>query len=141
MAKLTFYGAVEGVTGSMYLLKAGNSQVLLDCGLFQGLKEEEKANLEPLSFDTSSIDAVVLSHAHLDHSGRLPLPVAEGFQGPIYMTRPTCDLIEVLLKDAASLQERDTEWENKRRRRAEKKEIEPLYRPELEKYDVKNGHN
>ena len=127
MAKLTFFGAVEGVTGSMYLLKAGKSQVLLDCGLFQGRRKEEAANLEPLPFDSSTIDAVVLSHAHLDHSGRLPLLVAEGYEGPIYTTRPTCDLIEVLLKDAASLQERDAEWENKRRRRAGKEEIEPLY--------------
>lgn len=127
MAKLTFYGAIEGVTGSMYLLQAGNSRILLECGLFQGRREEEDANHQPFPFDPSSIDAVVLSHGHLDHSGRLPLLVAEGFRGPIYMTRPTCDLIEVLLKDAASLQERDAEWENKRKRRAGKKEIEPLY--------------
>lgn len=130
MASLTFYGAIEGVTGSMYLLKVGNSQILLDCGLFQGRREEERANLDPLPFDISRLDAVVISHAHLDHSGRLPLVVAQGFQGPVYMTMPTCDLIEVLLKDAASLQERDTEWENKRRRRAGKEEIEPLYRLE-----------
>jgi metallo-beta-lactamase family protein len=127
MAKLTFYGAVEGVTGSMYLLSVGQSKVLLDCGLFQGRREEEAANLEPLPFDSQQLDAVVLSHAHLDHSGRLPLLVAEGYGGPIYMTRPTCELIEVLLKDAASLQERDVEWENKRRRRAGKKELDPLY--------------
>jgi len=128
MASLTFYGAIQGVTGSMYLLNAGKSQVLLDCGLFQGRKAEEAENAEPLPFTASHIDAVVLSHAHLDHSGRLPLLVSAGFTGPIYMTSPTCDLIEVLLKDAASLQERDTEWENKRRRRAGKEEIEPLYR-------------
>ncbi len=127
MAKLIFYGAIEGVTGSMYLLKAAGQQILLDCGLFQGGKHEEAANLELLPFDATAIDAVVLSHAHLDHSGRLPLLVAQGYQGPIYMTRPTCDLIVVLLKDAASLQERDAEWENKRKRRAGKQEIEPLF--------------
>jgi metallo-beta-lactamase family protein len=127
MATLTFYGAIEGVTGSMYLLKTGKSQVLLDCGLFQGRREEEAANLKPLPFDIANIDAVVLSHAHLDHSGRLPLLVGEGYQGPIYMTRPTSDLIEVLLKDAASLQERDAEWENKRRKRAGKEKKKPLY--------------
>lgn len=127
MAKLTFYGAVTGVTGSMYLLQTDHYTLLLDCGLFQGRREEEDANRHPLPFDISRIDAVVLSHAHLDHSGRLPLLVSEGFRGPIYMTRPSCDLIEVLLKDAASLQERDVEWENKRRRRAGKEEIEPLY--------------
>jgi metallo-beta-lactamase family protein len=112
----------------MYLLQTDQSTLLLDCGLFQGRREEEEANQQPLPFNVSGIDAVVLSHAHLDHSGRLPLLVAEGYSGPIYMTRPSCDLIEVLLKDAASLQERDAEWENKRRRRAGKEEIEPLYR-------------
>ncbi len=127
MAKLTFHGAIEGVTGSMYLLTTDKCKILLDCGLFQGRKEEEKANLEPLPFDVNQIDAVVLSHAHLDHSGRLPLLVSGGYHGPIIMTLPTCDLIEVLLKDAASLQLRDVEWENKRRKRAGKKEIEPLY--------------
>jgi metallo-beta-lactamase family protein len=130
MAKLSFYGAIEGVTGSMYLLQSGKVKVLLDCGLFQGRRHEEEANLKPLPFDVQTIDAVVISHAHLDHSGRIPLLVKQGYQGPIYMTRPTCDLIEVLLKDAASLQERDAEWENKRRRRAGKEEIEPLYQRE-----------
>ncbi len=130
MAQLTFYGAVEGVTGSLYLLQTERSHILMDCGLFQGRREEEKANEDPLPFDISRLDAVVLSHAHLDHSGRLPLLIAEGYPGPIYMTRPSCDLIEVLLKDAASLQERDAEWENRRRRRAGKEEIEPLYRLE-----------
>jgi metallo-beta-lactamase family protein len=104
MATLTFYGAVEGVTGSMYLLQAAGSKVLLDCGLFQGRREEEAANLRPFPFAVAEIDAVVLSQAHLDHSGRLPLLVAQGYNGPIYMTNPTCDLIAVLLKDAASLQ-------------------------------------
>lgn len=130
MATLTFLGAVEGVTGSSYLLKTNHGQILLDCGLFQGSRKEEEANQEPLAFDASSIDAVVLSHAHLDHSGRLPLLVAQGFAQTIHMTSATCDLIEVLLKDAASLQERDAEWENKRRKRSGKKEIEPLYRLE-----------
>ncbi len=128
MATLTFYGAIEGVTGSMYLLQTAQSQILLECGLFQGRREEEDANFKPLPFDVNQIDAVVLSHAHLDHSGRLPLLVTAGYRGSIYMTRPTCDLVEVLLKDAASLQERDAEWENKHRRRSGKEEIEPLYR-------------
>ncbi len=128
MAILTFFGATEGVTGSMYLLKTKHSKILLDCGLFQGRREEEESNFLPLPFKTRDLDAVVISHAHLDHSGRLPLLVKEGYNGPIYMTFPTCDLVEVLLKDAASLQERDAEWENKRRKRAGKKEITPLYR-------------
>jgi metallo-beta-lactamase family protein len=100
---------------------------LLDCGLFQGSREEEKSNKEPFQFEVRKIDAVVLSHAHLDHSGRLPKLVAEGYNGALYMTNPTAELLEVMLKDAASLQQRDTEWENKRRRRAGKAEIEPMY--------------
>ncbi len=130
MATLVFYGAVEGVTGSMYLLKTDKSQVLLDCGLFQGGRDEEEANRNPIPVDVSRLSAVVLSHAHLDHSGRLPLLLAQGYQGPIFMTKATGDLIEILLKDAASLQERDAEWENKRKRRAGKREVEPLYRME-----------
>jgi len=127
MAKLTFYGATEGVTGSAYLLETDSATVLLECGLFQGSREEEKANNEPFPFDIHKIDAMVLSHAHLDHSGRLPRLIAEGYSGRLYMTYPTSELLEIMLKDAASLQQRDTEWENKRRRRAGKKEIEPLY--------------
>ncbi|WP_272972460.1 MBL fold metallo-hydrolase RNA specificity domain-containing protein [Alteromonas australica] len=130
MATLTFLGAVEGVTGSMHLLKTAHSTLLLDCGLYQGRRDEEAKNHEPLPVDVSQLDAVILSHAHLDHSGRLPILLREGYSGPIYMTRPTADLIEVLLKDAASLQERDAEWENKRRQRSGKPLIEPLYRKE-----------
>ena len=127
MAKLTFYGATEGVTGSAYLIETETATILLECGLVQGRREEEKANEEPFPFNIKKLDAVVLSHAHLDHSGRLPKLVADGFNGPIYMTDPTSDLLEILLKDAAFLELRDVEWENKRRRRAGKEEIEPLY--------------
>lgn len=127
MAKLTFYGATEGVTGSSYILETGNKTILLDCGIFQGGREEVKSNKKPFQFKVSKIDAVVLSHAHLDHSGRLPKLVTEGYNGALHMTNPTCELLEIMLKDAASLQLRDTEWENKRRRRAGKAEIEPMY--------------
>ena len=127
MVKLTFYGAIEGVTGSAYLLETEKSKILLDCGLFQGRREEEKANIELFPFNINKLDAVVLSHAHLDHSGRIPKLVADGYSGPVYMTYPTADLLEVMLKDAASLQLRDVEWENKRRRRSGKTEIEPIY--------------
>ncbi|MDH5394125.1 MAG: MBL fold metallo-hydrolase [Gammaproteobacteria bacterium] len=127
MAKLTFYGATEGVTGSLYLLETGSETVLLDCGLYQGSREQEKANAASFPFDVKKLHAVILSHAHLDHSGRLPRLVAEGYNGPLYMTAPTCELLEILLKDAASLGLRDVEWENKHRRRAGKKEIEPLF--------------
>ena len=127
MARLTFYGAVEGVTGSAYLLSTGSANILLECGLYQGRREEEANNQKPLPCRVDGLDAIVLSHAHLDHSGRLPMAVRQGYSGPIYMTSPTCDLLEILLRDAASLQQRDAEWENRRRKRAGKREIEPLY--------------
>lgn len=127
MAKLTFLGATAGVTGSMYLLETAQSKILLECGLVQGRYEEEQENEKPFPFDPASIDAVVLSHGHLDHSGRLPKLVNDGYRGPIYMTSPTFELLEILLKDSAFLSMRDAEWENKRRRRAGKEEIEPLY--------------
>ena len=127
MAKLTFYGATEGVTGSCYLLETRHAKLLMECGLYQGHHDMEKANRKPFPFAIDDIDAVVLSHAHLDHSGRIPRLVAEGYTGPVYMTHPTVELLEIMHKDAASLAMRDAEWENKHRRRAGKKEIEPIY--------------
>jgi metallo-beta-lactamase family protein len=127
MANLTFYGATEGVTGSAYLIEAARATILLECGLVQGGREEEELNKESFPFDIGEIDGVVLSHAHLDHSGRLPKLVADGYTGPVYMTRATNALLEIMLKDAAFLAERDAQWENKRRRRAGKEETEPLY--------------
>lgn len=127
MSSLTFYGAVNDVTGSCYLLETDKSQVLLECGLFQGGREEEEQNEQPFLFNPKEINAIVLSHAHLDHSGRLPIMVKQGFTGPIFMTRATAELLEVMLKDAAGLMQRDVEWENKRRRRSGKDLLEPLY--------------
>ena len=127
MATITFYGAIEGVTGSCYLLETKKSKILLDCGMFQGGRKEEAKNTQDLPFQIKDLDSVVLSHAHLDHSGRLPKLVLDGYDGLIYMTDPTVDLLDVLLKDAAALQKRDIEWENKRRRRAGKDELEPIY--------------
>jgi metallo-beta-lactamase family protein len=127
MAKLTFYGATEGVTGSAYLLESEKGKVLLECGLVQGSRESEEANRASFPFDPGEVDAVVLSHAHLDHSGRLPKLVADGYRGPVYSTSATYELLEIMLKDAAFLAERDAQWENRRNRRAGKAEIEPLY--------------
>lgn len=120
---LTFWGATEEVTGSCHLLELNGKRLLLDCGLLQGGKQQEARNREPFPFDPASLDAVVLSHAHIDHSGRLPLLVKQGFSGPIYTHSATLDLCAILLKDAAMLQGRDTERQNKKRL---KQGLEPL---------------
>jgi metallo-beta-lactamase family protein len=130
MTSLTFFGATGQVTGSCYLLETGSHRILLDCGLFQGSKETEKQNAADFPFDPASIDAVVLSHAHLDHCGRLPKLVKGGFKGTVFLTEASFPLLELMLRDAVHLQLRDTEWENKRRQRAGKKLLEPLYEEE-----------
>jgi len=127
MTTLTFLGATGQVTGSCYLLETGSSRILLDCGMFQGSTATEKQNEADFPFDPADIDAVVLSHAHLDHCGRLPKLVKEGFNGPVFLTEASFPLLELMLMDAAHLQLRDTEWENKRRERAGKPLLEPLY--------------
>lgn len=127
MNHLTFLGATGQVTGSCYLLETGTARILLDCGLFQGSKSTEQQNAAEFAFDPAKIDAVVLSHAHLDHCGRLPKLVKEGFTGPVYLTEASYPLLELMLKDAVHIQLRDIEWENKRRERAGKPLLEPLY--------------
>ena len=111
---LEFLGAAGTVTGSKHLLRVGDRQVLLDCGLFQGLKSLRLRNWEPPHFAPRDLDAVVLSHAHLDHSGYLPLLVRGGFRGPIHCSAGTADLARILLLDAAHLQEEDAERANRR---------------------------
>ncbi|MGZ8152239.1 MAG: MBL fold metallo-hydrolase RNA specificity domain-containing protein [Methylovulum sp.] len=130
MSNLTFWGATGQVTGSCYLLETGDYRILLDCGLFQGSKETEHQNEADFPFDPATIDAVVLSHAHLDHCGRLPKLLKDGFKGTVFLTEASFSLLELMLRDAVHLQLRDTEWENKRRERAGKKLLEPLYRLE-----------
>lgn len=127
MALLTFHGAVQQVTGSCYLLEANGRKVLLECGMTQGFRREEAQNRNRFPFDPAELDAVVISHAHLDHSGLLPKLAAEGYRGAVYLTAASRSLLELMLKDAAGLQERDTEWENRWRQRAGKPLLEPLY--------------
>lgn len=127
MASLTFFGAAQEVTGSCHLLEADHSRILLDCGMHQGGRLSEQRNARGFAFDLHSIDAVVLSHGHLDHSGLLPKLYKDGYRGPLYCTEATRNLLAIMLEDAANLQMRDVEWENKRRTRAGKKPIEPLY--------------
>jgi len=121
---LTFYGAAREVTGSCYLLESNGKKFLVDCGLQQGQDEKED---QSLPFDAKDIDFVILTHAHIDHSGRLPLLAREGFKGNIYSIGATCDLIPVMLKDSAEIQEMDARWKNRKARRAGKKEVPPLY--------------
>jgi metallo-beta-lactamase family protein len=112
--KLGFHGGAGTVTGSRFLIETDRGRLLVDCGLFQGLKELRLLNWEPTPFDPRSVDAVVLTHAHIDHSGYLPRLVKSGFRGPIYCTEPTADLIEILLLDCAKLQEEDAEYANRK---------------------------
>lgn len=114
MATLTFLGAARTVTGSKYLLEAEGHRILFDCGLFQGLKELRLRNWAPLPVPPDTIDAVVLTHAHIDHTGWLPRLVAQGFRGPIYCTDGTADLCQLVLPDAGHLQEEDAKFANKR---------------------------
>jgi metallo-beta-lactamase family protein len=108
--RVKFLGGTGTVTGSRFLLDIGNFRLLFDCGLFQGLKELRLRNWEPFPVDASSINAVVISHAHIDHTGYLPRLVKEGFNGPIYCTRPTADLMEIMLLDSAKLQEEEASF-------------------------------
>lgn len=130
MARLTFHGAAGEVTGSCHLLNTEAANILLECGLHQGNRDDEARNEASFPFDPAALDAVVLSHGHLDHSGRLPRLVRAGYGGPVYCTPQTRDLLRIMLRDAAFLQLRDIEWENKRRQRAGRELLEPLYTQE-----------
>ncbi len=128
MALLTFLGAIQQVTGSCYLIESRDgAKVLLECGMRQGRREDVEGNRAPFPFDPASLQAVVISHAHLDHSGLLPRLVASGYNGPIYATEATCELLELMLLDSAHIQEHDAEWENKWRARSGKPPVVPLY--------------
>lgn len=124
--QLTSYGAADGVTGSCHLLEVGDYQLMLDCGIFQGRGNGER-NEPPLPFDVSKVDAILVSHAHLDHIGRLPLLVKEGFQGRVISNRPTYDLARISLLDSARILDSDAERKNRKRRKNNQPEIEPLY--------------
>jgi metallo-beta-lactamase family protein len=114
MMNLKFLGATGTVTGSKYLLTSGKKRILIDCGLFQGLKQLRLKNWAPLPINPKDVDAVVLTHAHIDHSGYLPLFVKNGFSGKVYCSEATRDLCEILLPDAAHLQEEEAEYANRR---------------------------
>lgn len=123
--KIQFIGAARTVTGSQHLLTINNKKILLDCGLFQGRRSETYEKNKSFLFNTSEIDALLLSHAHIDHTGNIPHLVKKGFNGQIYTTSATTDLCKIMLEDSAHLQQRDIEWLNKKK----KKHVpeEPLY--------------
>ncbi len=113
MASISFFGGVGTVTGSKYLIESGKTKVLVDCGLFQGVKELRNRNWQELPFDPSSLTSVLLTHAHIDHSGYLPRLVKEGYKGPIYCSSGTADILRVVLPDAGRLQEEEADYRNR----------------------------
>lgn len=125
--EIKFVGATRTVTGSCYYIQTKKASLLIDCGIFQGTADNEKRNAKPFPFKPSEITYLLLTHAHLDHSGLIPKLVKDGFKGRILATRATVDLCGVVLLDSAHIQERDSELENKRRIRAGKPPIKPLY--------------
>lgn len=125
--ELQFWGAAQTVTGSMHLLKVNNYKILLDCGLYQGRRKEAFEINNNFPFDPTEIDALIVSHAHIDHIGNIPTLVKKGYRGPIWATSATRDLAAIMLRDSAHIQESDVEYVNKRRIKQGKKPFEPLY--------------
>ena len=125
--KISFHGAARSVTGSRHLIQARGAQVLLDCGMFQGRRHESDALNRNLGFDPKSVDAVILSHAHIDHSGALPVLAQRGFRGKVHMTRATGDLTAVMLEDSARIQESDCAYVNRKESRRGRQCRRPYY--------------
>lgn len=124
---ITFHGAAGTVTGSCFEIRGAGKRILVDCGMFQGTRSLEKLNYDPLPFDPQELDAIILTHAHLDHSGRLPKLYSEGCKAPLYCTRPTADILKPLLQDSAKLQSASVERRNRRADRAGLPRFFPLY--------------
>ena len=128
--KITFLGAAKTVTGSNFLVEAAGKKFLVDCGMYQGQAAEELENADPFAFDVDTIDFVLLTHAHIDHSGRIPKLFNEGFRKPIIATKATCDLCEIMLPDSGHIQEMEIEWRNRKRIRDGKDPLPQLYTAE-----------
>lgn len=125
--KITFLGATGQVTGSMYYIEDETFKGLIDCGQFQGTLDEEEQNYADLPFEASDLDFIILTHAHIDHTGRLPLLVKKGFHGKVYCTYPTMALSKIMLKDSGKIHEAENAYDNKKRLRAGLEKIAPLY--------------
>ncbi len=128
--KITFLGAAKTVTGSNFLVEAAGKKFLVDCGMYQGKATEEKENSDPFRFNVNEIDFVLLTHAHIDHSGRIPKLYNEGYRNPIIATKATCDLCTIMLPDSGHIQEMEIEWRNRKRKREGKEPFPPLYTAE-----------
>lgn len=126
--KITLYGAANEVTGSCYLVETASNRFLVDCGMFQGSEKAERRNKIPQRIDPRNLEAVLLTHGHLDHCGRLPLLFKAGFKGPIYATAGTIEIAKLILLDAAGIQEGDTKRDNRKRARAGLKPLQPLFK-------------
>ncbi len=124
--KLSFHGAARSVTGSRHLVEVPGFRMLLDCGMFQGRREEAVRKNRELGFDPKSLSAVLLSHAHIDHSGALPVLPRQGFSGKVYLTRASADLAGIMLEDSARVQENDCRYVNKQEKRRGRTCIQPL---------------
>ena len=125
--KITFLGATKIVTGSNFLVEAAGKRFLVDCGLYQGKEELEELNYREFDYNPAEIDFMLLTHAHIDHSGRIPKLYNDGFKGPIYAHKATCDLCSIMLPDSGHIQEMESQWKNKKRVRKGQKEKPPLY--------------
>ena len=125
--KVTFCGATKTVTGSNFLVEGAGKKFLVDCGLYQGGAKDEIKNEEPFPYDINEIDFMLLTHAHIDHSGRIPKLYKEGYRNPIYATNATCDLCAIMLPDSGPIQETETEWTNRKRIRRGEEELVPIY--------------
>ena len=125
--KIYFYGAAQTVTGSQHLIEANGKKILLECGIFQGHRRDFYERNSSFAFDPTELDAVILSHAHIDHSGNLPNLVKQGYRGPIYATPPTVDLAAIMLADSAHIYEEDAAFLNKKKRKHGEAMVEPLY--------------
>ena len=125
--KVTFFGATKTVTGSNFLVEGAGKKFIIDCGLYQGIDKEEMKNAEPFPYDINEIDFMLLTHAHIDHSGRIPKLYKEGYRNKIYATNATCDLCAIMLPDSGHIQETETEWKNRKRIRRGEELLVPIY--------------
>ena len=128
--KITFLGATKTVTGSNFLVEAAGKKFLVDCGMYQGAAQDEWENSAPFAFDVDEIDFMLLTHAHIDHSGRIPKLYNDGYRNKIYATKATCDLCTIMLPDSGHIQEMEIEWKNRKRNRKGLEPIPPLYTAE-----------